>query len=159
MQSLRSKLLRALWQDLTHTLTIRTLISSELCPVHPQPISSGLTQVCNHTESADQTQPLTHSSWLLIGNTQRCHPECLSDIQASAVPCVTQAGLGIMGYMLHLSNLQHRNCSNLQFSPNETLACQLSATNYKMGSICLGNAASTSIGIIKRKRCNFIQPF
>jgi len=65
--------------------------------VHLQPGSSGLTQPCDHTESAGQTQPLTHNSSLQVGEICRCHSECLGDIQASAVHCVTQAGLGIMG--------------------------------------------------------------
>ena len=64
---------------------------------HPQPGSSGLTQPCDRVEPADQTQPLTHSFSLQVGKVCRRHSECLGDIQASAVHCVTQAGLGIMG--------------------------------------------------------------
>lgn len=65
--------------------------------VHPQPGSCGLTQPCDHMESADQTQPFTHSFSLQVGTICRRHSERLGDIQASAVHCVTRAGLGIMG--------------------------------------------------------------
>lgn len=75
----------------------------------------------------DHTQPLTHSSLLQVG-------EIGKDIQALAVHSDTQIGLGIMGCATSNSQLP-RHC-NLQFFPNETFACQLSATNCKVGSTC-----------------------
>lgn len=55
-----------------------------------------------HMESANQPQPFTRCFQLLLWDTYRRHPECLRDIQASAAPCVTQVGLGIMGYATSL---------------------------------------------------------